>query len=233
MLLRRVVEHVKAQNWFAVFLDFVIVVAGVFVGIQVSNMNDVRADQKRLERIVAAMKADMAAARGVETNFVNAIRTGLAEFEAAYARGERPPPYVYRIKGSDTAPNLIWGTLQDAGLGELIDPQLLFELSHFYSERDGIGVKITRYMQSIENDVLPYLDGDPAMFYEDGGAELRAEHQASMARLREWSNYLAALGPWSECLEKRLEMASKPGETCRGSYFTDFGDVAPASGEAP
>lgn len=40
MLLRRVIEHVKTQNWTAVALDFVIVVVGVFVGIQVSNWND-------------------------------------------------------------------------------------------------------------------------------------------------------------------------------------------------
>ncbi len=42
MLLRRVIEHVKAQNWTAVALDFVIVVVGVFIGIQVANWNDAR-----------------------------------------------------------------------------------------------------------------------------------------------------------------------------------------------
>ena len=40
MLLRRVIEHVKAQNWTAVALDFFIVVVGVFIGIQVANWND-------------------------------------------------------------------------------------------------------------------------------------------------------------------------------------------------
>ncbi len=34
MLLRRVTEHVKTQNWFAVGLDFLIVVVGVYIGIQ-------------------------------------------------------------------------------------------------------------------------------------------------------------------------------------------------------
>ena len=29
MILRRITEHVKAQNWFAVAIDFVIVVVGV------------------------------------------------------------------------------------------------------------------------------------------------------------------------------------------------------------
>ena len=42
MLLRRVIEHVKTQNWFAVLLDFLIVVTGVFMGIQVNNWNEAR-----------------------------------------------------------------------------------------------------------------------------------------------------------------------------------------------
>ncbi len=45
MLLRRMIEHVRTQNWTAVILDFVIVVAGVFIGIQVANWNDARRDR--------------------------------------------------------------------------------------------------------------------------------------------------------------------------------------------
>jgi len=40
MLLRRITKHVKDQNWFAVGIDFLIVVIGVFVGLQVSNWNE-------------------------------------------------------------------------------------------------------------------------------------------------------------------------------------------------
>lgn len=50
MLLRRVIEHVKSQNWTAVVLDFVIVVVGVFIGIQVSNWNAARGE-RALERV--------------------------------------------------------------------------------------------------------------------------------------------------------------------------------------
>ena len=42
MLFRRVMEHVNAQNWFAVGIDLVIVVVGVVIGIEVTNWNDVR-----------------------------------------------------------------------------------------------------------------------------------------------------------------------------------------------
>ena len=47
MLLRRVTEHVKAQNWFADGIDFIIVVVGVFIGIQVSNWNEDREMQRK------------------------------------------------------------------------------------------------------------------------------------------------------------------------------------------
>ena len=50
MILRRLTEHVKAQNWFAVTIDFVI---GVFVGIQVSNWNAARLEAASDRRALA------------------------------------------------------------------------------------------------------------------------------------------------------------------------------------
>lgn len=49
MILRRLSQHVKDQNWFAVALDFVIVVLGVFIGLQFANWNEARSFD-RLER---------------------------------------------------------------------------------------------------------------------------------------------------------------------------------------
>ena len=48
MLLRRITEHIKEQNWFAVLIDFAIVVFGVFIGIQVANWNEVQSNKAGL-----------------------------------------------------------------------------------------------------------------------------------------------------------------------------------------
>ena len=48
MLLRRITKHVKDQNWFAVGIDFVIVVVGVFIGLQVANWNDAQSNKAEL-----------------------------------------------------------------------------------------------------------------------------------------------------------------------------------------
>lgn len=59
MLLRRVTEHVKNQNWFAVGIDFLIVVVGVFIGIQVANWNEELADRKREQQILRNIADDI------------------------------------------------------------------------------------------------------------------------------------------------------------------------------
>ena len=37
MLLRRFTSHVRAENWFAVFLDLCVVVVGLFIGLQIDT----------------------------------------------------------------------------------------------------------------------------------------------------------------------------------------------------
>ncbi|NNE56507.1 MAG: hypothetical protein HKN36_00205 [Hellea sp.] len=46
MLLRRITKHVKDQNWFAVFLDFFIVVAGILIAFQINAWSDRQALHK-------------------------------------------------------------------------------------------------------------------------------------------------------------------------------------------
>ena len=37
MILRRFMQHVKEQNWFAVGLDVIVVIVGIFLGMQVQQ----------------------------------------------------------------------------------------------------------------------------------------------------------------------------------------------------
>ncbi|MDB2438093.1 hypothetical protein N9W89_05215 [Hellea sp.] len=52
MILRRIKAHVEKENWFAVFLDFCIVVVGVFFGLQVQAWAEEK-DRERQEAIYA------------------------------------------------------------------------------------------------------------------------------------------------------------------------------------
>ncbi|MFO7764099.1 MAG: hypothetical protein R6V61_10235 [Wenzhouxiangellaceae bacterium] len=59
MLLRSVMQHVRDQNWTAVAIDFVIVVVGVFIGIQVANFNSARFEAKRADSYLQRLHRDV------------------------------------------------------------------------------------------------------------------------------------------------------------------------------
>ena len=60
MILRRIREHVGKHNWFAVGIDLVIVVLGVFLGTQVSNWNAERLAHEAGESYRARIVQDIA-----------------------------------------------------------------------------------------------------------------------------------------------------------------------------
>jgi hypothetical protein len=77
MILRRVIEHVKTQHWTAIWIDLLIVILGVFIGIQVSNWNSERADRsaekRHLEEIAEDLRADIAIFDKIEKSALQRI----------------------------------------------------------------------------------------------------------------------------------------------------------------
>ena len=59
MLLRSVIQHVKDQNWTAIGIDFLIVVVGVFVGLQVNNWNNARLERQTEAHFLSLLRDDL------------------------------------------------------------------------------------------------------------------------------------------------------------------------------
>jgi len=59
MILRRVIQHVRKQEWTAIWIDLAIVVVGVFIGIQVSNWNEQRATDRQASIFTERLRADL------------------------------------------------------------------------------------------------------------------------------------------------------------------------------
>ena len=79
MLLRRMMEHLKSQNWFAVVLDLLIVIVGVFLGFQVNAWNEARKNkaeenaallrlQSEAEQVVAYWNYEVKSERRLNEN---------------------------------------------------------------------------------------------------------------------------------------------------------------------
>ena len=59
MILRRLTQSLKEQNWTAITIEFVLLVVGVFLGIQVSNWNTERELRQKSEVFTQRLLADL------------------------------------------------------------------------------------------------------------------------------------------------------------------------------
>lgn len=88
--LRRFAQHLKRQDWFAVGIELLIVVLGVYLGLQVNTWAAAQADKRRgevyVERLIADMESDLRNRRGMAAYYGDVYDSA----ERAYALLEEP-----------------------------------------------------------------------------------------------------------------------------------------------
>jgi hypothetical protein len=143
-------QNLKQQHWTAVFIELVIVVAGVFIGLQVNNWNEERRDRAReqaylqgiatdLDESIVSIQASIGYSNeriALDELLINAttdpgvVRADPARFMYAVTRGGYT--HVPSIRG-DT-----FETIKSTGNLEIIrDQQLVRDLMKFYATVQG------------------------------------------------------------------------------------------------
>lgn len=59
MILRRLTENLRVQNWTAISIEFLIVVMGVFIGIQAANWNQERLERRETEQLLEQVDVEL------------------------------------------------------------------------------------------------------------------------------------------------------------------------------
>lgn len=54
MFVRRLTANLKEQHWTTIVIELIIVIIGVFIGTQVSNWNEQRAERRATARLLEA-----------------------------------------------------------------------------------------------------------------------------------------------------------------------------------
>jgi hypothetical protein len=68
MALRSIAAHMRQQDWTAVAIEILIVIVGVFIGLQVSNWNDTRRENERGREYLQRLQAELLQDAGMLTN---------------------------------------------------------------------------------------------------------------------------------------------------------------------
>lgn len=106
MILRRLTQHIEDQNWFAVTLDFLIVVVGVFIGIQVANWNEANSERVLEQQVLIHIADDITLDRGQLANGINVARQNIVTAN-----------YVLELAGLDPVTQLKLPTDEITALG--------------------------------------------------------------------------------------------------------------------
>ena len=132
MLLRRLTKHVKDQNWFAVALDFLIVVLGVFIGLQVNNWNAASQDRAReaivLEQLASEFTMAVEAGKRAQVS-ADASLAATRDVLQAIRDGEEPGDSDAFLKTLEVAGGFESGPPEPVTLDELMSGGGLAELS--------------------------------------------------------------------------------------------------------
>lgn len=145
MILRRLSQSLKEQNWTAIWIEFILLVGGVFLGIQVSNWNTERVDSNRaqgyLERIRDDINVDIASYRDRKSFWSDVSDygvKGLNYAESGNANGASQWELLLAyFQASQVAEvymnNATFEELKSAGeVGLITDTEIRSELTRYY-----------------------------------------------------------------------------------------------------
>jgi len=173
MILRRVIKHVRGQEWTAVFLDFIIVVVGVFVGLQVQQWNEVRNIKSEEARLVSQLAINIDDASAAKKDWIRSTEAGVDALASAIDFIQNAPEQTVI---SEEQCGAIWRShiivwqpsklmtfeeiLLTGGLGTLSNSQLREALMTFQSEQE----VILGYVSYIGRDFVNVVDHYPDIF---------------------------------------------------------------------
>jgi hypothetical protein len=180
MILRRVIEHVRHQEWTAIAIDLVIVVVGVFIGIQVSNWNteaiERRETQDAMRRLADDMRLSIQLTQDGATFMAQNARYADLVFDrlrnCSLAENERDEfaTGLYRL-GKVTTARFVRTTfdeLRDSGrLGYLRDARLRQALDETARRQDSHEV-VFRLIVARTDPHMAYIDSQ--VIYDIGAA---------------------------------------------------------------
>ena len=93
MRLRSLTKHLREQNWFAVGLDFIIVVTGILIAFQITNWNEARGQRLDAAVVLERLHEDFQIILG-QTERSLARHEGYIEATARVIKGARTGDYV-------------------------------------------------------------------------------------------------------------------------------------------
>jgi len=171
MILRRIAEAFRRQDWFTVFIETMIVVLGVFLGLQVNNWNEARSERAKEAFAIDSLRSDFQAldfsvSHGVCWHrraldglqvVAEALNAGRLdpEFKARFENGLR---FGYLNASTNKASGALSELLSSGNMGLVSDPALRAALIAYEGSRETAALSRADVMLISNNYIRSFTD---------------------------------------------------------------------------
>jgi hypothetical protein len=102
MILRRFSKHVTDQNWFAVGLDVLVVITGIFIGMQITEWNETRKSKEVTQSYYMRLLKDLRTEEALRSGRINYLDETIKHGEIvldglSIANGDRHPQFLHHL----------------------------------------------------------------------------------------------------------------------------------------
>ena len=179
MIIRRMADAIRTQNWFTVFIEFSLVVAGVLVALQFDNWNSERQNRDEERRLSSQLLSELTSTIENKTRWIaqteaqrlgleNAIKViqqanpdaGLSEAQGDAAWSS----HIISIGVSQIA--TLDEILLNGGIGKLQDKNLRAALLAFSNEKKAAATRLAFIRADFVNLIDSHAEAFPRTFIE-------------------------------------------------------------------
>jgi hypothetical protein len=157
MITKRIAHYVRGQDWNAIAVEFVIVTAGVLMGIEVSNWNEARVEKARVSQQVASLGTELQGNLAIIERYQRNVDSQLSDLTALQRSFDRPGANeaetdtklmnVFRI-GSMILETSAYDELTRTGSFRYVDPEIRSAVTEWKAAKGK--------MERVDQDALSY-----------------------------------------------------------------------------
>jgi len=179
MILRKLADAIRTQNWFTVFIEFTLVVAGVLVALQFDNWNSERQNRAEERRLASQLLGELTSTIENKTRWIaqtEAQRTDLENaihviqqtgFDASLSKAQCDAAWsshIISIGVSHIA--TLDEILSSGGIGKLKDENLRAALLAFSNEKKAAATRLAFIRADFVNLIDAHAEAFPRTFIE-------------------------------------------------------------------
>ena len=185
MILRRFMQHVREQNWFAVSLDVIVVIVGIFLGLQVQNWYEEQGERALEEEYLMRIEGELLQSIELNESVFNvgksaldnlsAIMKSIETCEIAAGDEDSIATGLYRLSNTLPASYLrsVIDELNTTGNFKIIQNVALRDAFAGYMQFFSTGLDVTNQMRDRINPHVTFVEKQLVYRLKDGNTTYR------------------------------------------------------------